>query len=114
MVDIDKVKEQLAAIAGAAIAEDERFAPLLIRAASLYETSGDDEADSRLALLAAAKVNYWIALAESENSQVTSFKAGDVSITESTDAASSALSLLQTLENDSGISGSTGFVFRTV
>ena len=114
MIDVEKVREQLAAIAGAEIAGDVRFTPLLTQAASLYESSGDVEADARLALLAAAKANYWIALSGDGNAQVTSFKAGDVSITESTDASASAWQLLQTLENDSGISGSTGFVFRTV
>ena len=114
MPDIEKVKEQLAAIRELSEAELLRYAPLIVRAAAMYDTDADGEDGTRAALLAAAKANYWIAMAKADEAKVTSFTAGDIRITETADGVAAAFRLLETLENDSRLTGSSGFVFRTV
>ena len=67
-------------------------------------------------MLAAARINYKIALIRQSTDKVTQFKAGDISITEGSEALENAKRLLDEVSSDcpSLADCSEGFAFRTV
>jgi hypothetical protein len=74
-----------------------------------------DEADwVRLDYLVAAKTNYEIALMKAGESNVTSFTAGDVSITESDSVNTAREIYYSALADASDLVGDNGFEFRSI
>ena len=116
MISVDKIKENLKLIAELTDEETEKYLPLMEAKVSVYANAEISEEDEqRLAMLAAAEVNYQIALASDGTGSVTSFKAGDVSITESNRSLDSAKTLAESMEKDCRDLAEDGsFVFRTV
>ncbi len=115
MLDTAKVTRLLTTISPLTAEELASYSDVIAAAAAAFEDSEDEQTSTRLALIAAARANYLIALAQSGDSRITSFKAGDVSITESTDAVAAAKALMEEMESTGhGITADSGFVFQTV
>lgn len=99
--------------------EDEvkRYTPLVkINSHSFTENEYDESDEALLEYFVAAKTNYQIVLA-SGNSEISSFKAGDVSVTSSTDgnATKNAKALLDDAYSAiSHLTQDKGFCFRGV
>lgn len=75
----------------------------------------ETENDERISYLAAAKANYEIALARSGSDRVTTFKAGDVSISESDSFIEYAKELFESAKHDcSDLISDEGFAFLGV
>ena len=94
------------------------FAQLINYALDWAESLAADDAgeDVRLAFLAAAKMNYLLALREAGESSVSSFTAGDVSVKEeSGNSVKAAESVLKSALCDAGtLIKSNGFAFMGV
>lgn len=73
------------------------------------------ESSSKAVMLAAARVNYKIALINQSADKVTHFAAGDISITEGSEALDNAKKLLEEVSADCAeLINGDGFVFKTV
>lgn len=115
MLDTAKVAEQLAAITTLTQAELEAYSGIIAAAAAAFDGSSDEQVNAQLALVAAARANYMIALAKEGEDNITSFKAGDISITESNNAVSAAQALMEELESTAvNATQNSGFVFQAV
>lgn len=112
MADITEIKRELQKIA--ALTEEE-----LLRYETLIEAAADSvigEAPSHAALIAAARVNYQIALLQKSGDGVSSFKAGEVSISETNSSGiEAAKAFLTAVEAQySNRAAKDGFAFRSV
>lgn len=73
------------------------------------------ESSQKAVMLVAARVNYKIALINQSADKVTHFAAGDISITEGSEALENAKALLEEVSADcADLIGRDGFAFRTV
>lgn len=116
MINIERVKLVLCALSSMENAELEAFAPIISNAVFVTSTLIDEahHSDERAEYLAAAKANYNICLA-SKCDDVTSFSAGDVSISQSGTGLSSAKAILDEATNNvAGIINDNGFAFLGV
>lgn len=96
MINVDDVKSVAAALGNFSEDELEKYSPLIECAVSVVSSMLKDETlceDSRVIYLAAAKANYDAALASSCAGKVTSFSAGDISISESSVSVENAKAL---------------------
>lgn len=90
-----------------------KYTPLAQHNLSLYNGSYDEDDESKVCYLVAAKTNYDIALISAQ-SGVKSFTAGDVRV-ESRDYISVAKEIYDSaLQECSSIANDTGFCFRSV
>ncbi|MBQ7740586.1 MAG: hypothetical protein IJT65_05065 [Eubacterium sp.] len=115
-VDINNVKQKLSQLSKIDVQELADFLALIENAASWVDARLIASDASKAELLAAAKANYDISLTKSGISGVTSFKAGDVSITrKSGEEFSGAKALFESILNDcSDILSDSAFDFRCV
>ncbi|MFR5875371.1 MAG: hypothetical protein ACLUFN_02650 [Eubacterium sp.] len=96
MINVDDVKDAMAALGNYNDDKLERYSALIECAASVVSSMLKEESlckDSRAIFLAAAKANYDAALSSSCADRVTSFTAGDISISESTSSVDNAKAL---------------------
>lgn len=113
MINIEGVRATLCALTGLDNAELDCFLPIINNAILATEGLVDEEnhSDERVEYLAGAKANYEIQLA-SANDNVTSFSAGDVSLTQSANGASNAKTILdEAMKNVANIICDNGFAF---
>lgn len=112
MVDYTEVMNELQQIASFTPEELTRYRSLIEAAANAVEK----EDPLHAALIAAARVNYQIALLQSAGDGVSSFKAGEVSISETkSSAVSAAKAFLTAVETQySTTAAGDGFAFRSV
>lgn len=97
MINIDDVKSVAAVIGNYSDDELEKYSSLIECAVSAVSSMLKDDtfcSDTRVIYLAAAKANYDAVLASSCVGTVTSFTAGDVSISESAASVENAMTLL--------------------
>ena len=115
MISTQKVKECLSSISSLSADEIEQHESLVDNAVAVAEKEFKSEETDSSVLFAAAKANYDIALALSMLDSVTSFKAGDISITEKGERLNSARALFENVLSDcSDTVSDAGFVFKTV
>ena len=114
MTDTERVKEVLLSISNLDSETVESYLPLIENAVAYVNSKSGVYDDSRATMLAAARANYSISLAIGGDG-ITGFRAGDVSITQKSNAAENARQLLISAEEAcSDIISDTGFAFRTV
>lgn len=117
-IEINNVKELVTQLSGLSDEELKGFNALIENIFQSFISSIEDKDgdSSKAELLAAAKINYEIALTNSESDGVTSFKAGDVSITKRGRAsAESAKALYLCVLKDCGeFAEDSNFDFRCV
>lgn len=112
----ENVAERLKQIASLGDDEIEAYEPFILLAISWVEKKAQGAADadvSMLEMLAAAKANYDASLAFGKE-EVTSFKAGDLSITKRGSVSSAKELLESALSACSDFITAEGFAFRTV
>ncbi len=112
MTDYTEVMRELQQLTG--LTEDALAPYQTLIEASVDSVAG--EAPSHAALIAAARVNYQIALLQNAGDGVSSFKAGEVSISETkSNAVSAAKDFLTAVEAQySTKAAGEGFAFRSV
>ncbi len=110
MVSAEEVKSCLKLFGDYSDEELEKYDVMIEEAAE----SVKDETE-KAAMLAAARLNYKLALINGSGDGVTSFKAGDVSITQNDNSVEYAKSLFEQIAADCPeLSDDSGFAFRTV
>lgn len=117
MINKEDVKALLIVIGDYDSEQIQKYQQLLENAISIVGKMADesDHADSRIVYLAAAKANYDIKLIESCSGSVSSFTAGDVSITENANAVDNSKQLLNSAIADaSTLIIDKGFAFLGV
>ena len=118
MISIENVKSRLKVLSSLSDEEIERYEAIITSCIFALEgrLAGDGkEGSERLELYAAAKANYHIALINDADGDVTSFSAGDLSISRNADALVSAEKILKSLEEDcSDLIKGDGFAFECV
>ena len=112
MVDYTEVMNELQQIAAFTPEELTRYRSLIEAAADTV----DKEDPAHAVLIAAARANYQIALLQSAGDGVSSFKAGEVSISETkSSAVSAAKAFLTAVEAQySAAAAGNGFAFQSV
>ena len=112
MTDVTAVMRELAQLTGRSAEELARYQPLAEAAAD----SVADEPPAHAALIAAARVNYQMALLQRAEDGVSSFKVGEVSIGEAdSGAVRAAKEFLTAVEAQySCKAAGNGFAFRSV
>ena len=120
MINTQRVNEVLCTIAGISTEEAESYSVLVQNSARVVERALIDsslEDDERIIFLAAARAYYSISLTAKGGGGVSSFSAGDVKISMTSQYSSSddALKLYRSAkEAVSGLVDDDGFVFRGV
>lgn len=103
MIDINKVKGIVKIIGDFTDEDLDKYSVIIentVDSVSATLVDGVDTDDSRVVYLAATRVNLEIALCQHSGDGVTSFKAGDISITESNDALNYAKLLFNNAKSD--------------
>ena len=114
MTDVESVKAVLRSISSLDDETIDAYTPLIENAVAYVNSKSGREDDGRATMLAAARANYSISLVLGGDG-VTGFKAGDVSITQTSNASETAKQLLISAEEScSDIMSDSGFAFRTV
>lgn len=117
MISIDRVEDILRAVCDYNDGDIERYSAIIEAAVSSAEKKAADESlhsDERIVMLAAAQANYSVCLAAGAD-DITSFTAGDISLSRGSDALSRAkLFLQQAQEQCASIISDSGFAFIDV
>lgn len=118
MTEYSLVEKQLRLITDWDESQNEKYQSCIENAISCIAPllkNEEDENDSRIVYLCAAKAYYRIVLTRSSDDGIVSFKAGDVSYETDASSLPKAKELYETaLEDCSAMLESDGFVFRTV
>lgn len=118
MTEYSLVEKQLQSITNCDESQLENYRNFIENAISCIAPllkNEEDENDSRIVYLCAAKAYYRIVLTQSSEGGIVSFKAGDVSYETDASSLPRAKELYETaLDDCSAILDSDGFVFRTV
>ena len=117
MIDIHDVVPVLSVLSGKTEEELASLSLIINNAISVVAELADGENLNceRLIFLAAAKANYDISLASNCSDGITSFRAGDISITQSRESISCARAILDdAMKNASDIISDNGFAFLGV
>ena len=118
MINIDNVIAKLKAISSLGDDEIESFDFIISQCVSSVESrvkDGASDGDERLEMLCAAKANYDIALINDGGEDITSFSAGDLSISRNAGALSSAEKIYNSILADcTDIVLGEGFAFECV
>ena len=114
-MDINSVKEALLEISDISTEELEGFSRIIEDAVSATERALGETDSPRAVMLAAARANYSIALSGRGDDGITSFKAGDVSVTKRANTLENAKALyLNILASCADISPDEQFAFMAV
>lgn len=103
MINVDDVKSVAAALGGYSDDELEKYTSVIDCAVSVVSSMLNNEdlcSDARVIYLAAAKAHYDAVLISSCTDGITSFTAGDVSISESSASVEYARALLESARLD--------------
>ena len=118
MTDIQLVKESLKLLAGFNDEETEKYMPVLnaaVASVSAMLKDDADENDPRVIQLAAAKAYCAICRSASESGGITSFSAGDVSLTMKDSAADDSKAYLAAaLADCEELIKDSGFAFLSI
>lgn len=118
MINLDDVKKAFCIISSCSSEAAEEFSVIIENAVSFVQDIIRDESsqsDSKVIFLAAAKANYDLALIQGEKDGITSFSAGDISISKSSSSAENAKLLFENAKSDcAALISDNGFVFRGV
>ncbi len=114
----EKILEALTVISPRGEEELLSYLPLIESEAQLTEKRLEEvgeEYEAKAVMLAAARVNYKLALISQSSDKIKSFKAGDVSLSEGNEALVNAKALLDEISADCPeLAGHDGFEFKTV
>lgn len=116
MINIERVKAILCSLSSRSIEELEQYEPIVKNAVNIASrlVCEDAHGDDRAEYFAATKANYDISLA-SNCDGVTSFSAGDVSISQGSNSHLNAKAMLDdAMKNASDIISDNGFAFLGV
>lgn len=116
MISVEKVKLVLSSLSSTEVDDLEHYSPIIKNAVAVASKLVDeaDHSDERVEFLAAAKANYDICLISSCDA-VTSFSAGDVSITQGANGREGAKAILDdAMKNVADIISDNGFAFMGV
>lgn len=116
MINIERVKLILSALASKTADELEQYSPIISNAVAVISRLVDEcnHSDERVEFLAATKANYDICLISSCD-DVTSFSAGDVSITQGANGKECAKAILDdAMKNVADVISDNGFAFMEV
>ncbi|MDE7124218.1 MAG: hypothetical protein K2N83_01845 [Eubacterium sp.] len=103
MINTELVKASIMLMGDFEEDEIEKFSPVISSAVSATEAAIKEDADDndpRVVQLAAAKAYHAICCSASQTDGITSFSAGDVSVTQKTDILSNAESYYEMALND--------------
>ena len=115
MIQKDDVINHLKTLFTLSDDEIQKQMPLIDSQLLSLQNNGMNTEDVRASVYAALSINYSMALLRSSGDSVTSFKAGDISITENNGDVESAKKLLDGfISSNADLLGDTDFVFRTV
>ncbi len=117
MISIDDVKKRLKPLCDLSDEELDTYSSIIKNCifTVMSQTKAGAEDDERISHFAAAKANYEIALVRSGADRVTSFKAGDVSISESGNFTEYAKALFESAKLDcADLISDKGFAFLGV